>query len=227
MDEGNRLLSGYRAIKLCPGFESRPLRHPSPLSLRRRQGASGGELPVTELQCHLRPGGSDAEVLQLRRRRLLKGANFCAACGRSLRPLAIARMMEDARRALDANPNDLSARYNLALAYKLSGLDDLAVQELDRVAERQPDFADVHYELAQLYLKAGRREEAAAGSAASPGLGARAPGREEAASRDRSLAFRVALRMGIAGRTRLPQEGAGGESCPTIYGLRGGLQQGA
>jgi tetratricopeptide (TPR) repeat protein len=91
-----------------------------------------------------------------------EGANFCATCGRSLRPLAIARMMEDARRALDSNPNDLSARYNLALAYRLSGLEGLALQEFERVAEAQPDFADVHYELAQLYLKANRKEEAAA-----------------------------------------------------------------
>jgi tetratricopeptide (TPR) repeat protein len=89
-----------------------------------------------------------------------EGANFCATCGASLRPLAIGRMMEDARRALDANPDDLSARYNLALAHKLAGMDDLALQEFERVAERQPDFADVHLELAQLYLKAGRREKA-------------------------------------------------------------------
>lgn len=99
-----------------------------------------------------------------------EGANFCATCGRSLRPLAtgrmtedaLGRMIEDARRALDTNPNDLSARYNLALGYKLGGLEGLALQEFQRVAERQPDFADVHYELAQLYLKANRKEEAAA-----------------------------------------------------------------
>jgi len=91
-----------------------------------------------------------------------EGANFCATCGTSLRPLAIGRMMEDARRALDENPNDLSARYNLALAYKLGGMDDLALQEFQRVADRQADFADVHYELAQLLLKADRRGEAAA-----------------------------------------------------------------
>jgi len=89
-------------------------------------------------------------------------ANFCATCGTSLRPQAIGRMIEDARRALDSNPGDASARYNLALAYKLGGMEDLALQEFGRVAEEQPDFADVHYELGLLYLKSGRREEAIA-----------------------------------------------------------------
>ena len=42
-------------------------------------------------------------------------ANFCSKCGASLLPLAIGRMIEDARRALDTNPDDHSARYNLAL----------------------------------------------------------------------------------------------------------------
>jgi len=91
-----------------------------------------------------------------------EGAHFCANCGASLRSQAIDRMVEDARRALDANPNDLSARYNLALAYKLGGLESLALQEFQRVASAQPDFADVHYELGQLHLKAGRRDHALA-----------------------------------------------------------------
>ncbi len=86
--------------------------------------------------------------------------SFCPSCNASLRSDAITSMIEDARRALNMNPNDLAARYNLALAYKLAGMTELAVNELVRVSEAQPDFADVHYELGVLYLKTGRVEEA-------------------------------------------------------------------
>jgi len=88
-----------------------------------------------------------------------EGARFCATCGASLRSDAVSKMIEDARRALDTNPNDLFARYNLALGYKLAGMTELAAKEFQRVAEAQPDFADVHYELGQFHLKAGRKEE--------------------------------------------------------------------
>jgi Flp pilus assembly protein TadD len=69
-------------------------------------------------------------------------------------------MVDDAKQALSANPDDASARYNLAIAYKLGGMDDLALEELSRVAELQPDFVDVHYELGLLHAKSGRTEEA-------------------------------------------------------------------
>ena len=98
-----------------------------------------------------------------------EGANFCANCSAAAPRLtagtgsdAIGRMIEDARRALNTNPNDLAARYNLALACKLGGLGSLALQEFERVAAAQPDFADVHFELAQLYAKSGRKDEALA-----------------------------------------------------------------
>ena len=89
-------------------------------------------------------------------------ANFCAACGSSLRSPAIDAMIEDARRALSSNPNDASARYNLGIAYKLGGMADLALQELCRVAEMESDFGDVHYEIGVLHAKSGRAEEAIA-----------------------------------------------------------------
>jgi len=89
-------------------------------------------------------------------------ANFCAACGASLRSRAIAAMIEDARRALSSSPDDASARYNLAVAYKLSGMEDLALQEFSRVAELHPDFADAHYEMGLLHAKSGRTQEAVA-----------------------------------------------------------------
>jgi len=71
-------------------------------------------------------------------------------------------MIQDAQRALAKNPDDASARYNLAIAYKLGGMDDLAIEQLRRVAELHPDFADVHYELGVLHAKRGRKAEAIA-----------------------------------------------------------------
>jgi Flp pilus assembly protein TadD len=93
---------------------------------------------------------------------LADDANFCPKCGASVRTTAVDDMVEDARRALSQNPNDASARYNLAIAYKLGGLADLALQELARVADQQPDFADVHYEIGVLQAQAGRPKEATA-----------------------------------------------------------------
>lgn len=86
--------------------------------------------------------------------------NFCPKCGASAQSPAVAAMIHDARQTLSTNPDDVSARYNLAIAYKLGGMDDLALQELGRVAELQPDFADVHYELGLLHAKQGRKDDA-------------------------------------------------------------------
>lgn len=91
-----------------------------------------------------------------------QGANFCAHCGTSLRSQAIDRMIQDARRLLDTNPGDTAARHNLALAYKLGGMDELALQEFTRVTQLQPDFGDAHYEIGLLHAKAGRTQEAIA-----------------------------------------------------------------
>ncbi len=88
------------------------------------------------------------------------GHNFCPTCGTSVQSPAVAAMIHDARQALSTNPDDASARYNLAIAYKLGGMEDMALQELGRVAELQPDFADVHYELGLLHAKRGRKQEA-------------------------------------------------------------------
>jgi tetratricopeptide (TPR) repeat protein len=89
-----------------------------------------------------------------------EGANFCAKCGASLVSLAVSDMIRDAQRALAADPDDVSARYNLAIAYKLGGMQDLALEELSRVAQIQPDFGDAHYEIGALLARLGRREEA-------------------------------------------------------------------
>lgn len=89
-------------------------------------------------------------------------ANFCWNCGASLRAPAMEAMIEDARRALRRNPADADAHYNLALAYRMTGPEELALKEFAVVAELQPDFADPHYEIAALHAKAGRTEEALA-----------------------------------------------------------------
>jgi Flp pilus assembly protein TadD len=89
-----------------------------------------------------------------------EGHNFCPTCGTSVQSPAVAAMMHDARQSLATNPDDVSARYNLAIAYKLGGMEDMALLELGRVAELQPDFADVHYELGLLHAKRGRKQEA-------------------------------------------------------------------
>lgn len=91
-----------------------------------------------------------------------EGSNFCPRCGASMMSPAMSDMIQDARKALNADPSDTSARYNLAIAYKLGGMHDLALEELSRVAEQQPDFGDVHYEIGTLLARLGRREEAAA-----------------------------------------------------------------
>jgi len=89
-------------------------------------------------------------------------ANFCPNCGASLRAPAMEAMIDDARRALRKNPADAEAHYNLALAYRMTGPEELALKEFAVVAELQPDFADPHYEIAALHAKAGRLEEAMA-----------------------------------------------------------------
>ena len=89
-----------------------------------------------------------------------EGANFCPICGASLHSPAVAAMIQDAHRALAQDPDDANSRYNLAVAYKLAGMDDMAIEELNRVAQLQPDFSDVHYQLGLLHARQGRLEEA-------------------------------------------------------------------
>lgn len=75
---------------------------------------------------------------------------------------AIAAMIQDALKALNQKADDAAARYNLAIAYKLAGSDELAIAELTKVAQLQPDFADAFYEVGALHAKHGRRSEALA-----------------------------------------------------------------
>jgi Flp pilus assembly protein TadD len=87
-------------------------------------------------------------------------ANFCPNCGQSLQSSAVSAMIDDARQTLSSDPGDAAARYNLAIAYKLGGVDDLALEELEQVATLQPDFADAYYEMGLLHAKSGSGEKA-------------------------------------------------------------------
>jgi Flp pilus assembly protein TadD len=91
---------------------------------------------------------------------IAEGHNFCSRCGASLLSPALAAMIQDAHKALADNPGDTSARYNLAIAFKLAGMEELALEQLQQLAEAQSDFADVYYELGLLLAKHSRKEEA-------------------------------------------------------------------
>ncbi len=96
-------------------------------------------------------------------REIGSGPSFCPACGApAVASPAIAAMIQDARRALADDPGDTAARYNLAIACKLGGLDDVAIDEFERVVELQPDFGDAFYEMGSIHAKHGRTEKAIA-----------------------------------------------------------------
>jgi len=93
-----------------------------------------------------------------------QGAAFCPKCGARQEAGAefetIDRMIEDYRRRLDDKPDDADARFNLALAYKHKGLDELALAELARLRDETEGFADLEYEMAALYLRRGELDQA-------------------------------------------------------------------
>jgi tetratricopeptide (TPR) repeat protein len=92
--------------------------------------------------------------------------SFCPYCGHLVQQApeaqdtAMGRIIDEARRALDRNPNDALARYNLALGYRMTGLRELALRELMRVAEQEPEYADAFYEIGAISAEEGRRDQA-------------------------------------------------------------------
>ncbi len=61
---------------------------------------------------------------------------------------------------LEENPNDSFSRYALSLEYvKLGQLDD-ARREFETVRDNDPDYLATYYQLGQLYMKMGLRDEA-------------------------------------------------------------------
>ncbi|MEJ2199926.1 MAG: PEP-CTERM system TPR-repeat protein PrsT [Desulfuromonadaceae bacterium] len=64
--------------------------------------------------------------------------------------------------ALEKDPNYVEARYQLGLAYLISGKFDQAEKELSKVRRQAPAMQEVRLDLAQLYLATQRVDEAAA-----------------------------------------------------------------
>jgi tetratricopeptide (TPR) repeat protein len=95
---------------------------------------------------------------------LPEAAAFCPKCGArqadGVGLETIDRLIADYRRRLDDQPEDADARFNLALAYKHKGLDDLALGELERLRAQGEEFADLECEAAALYERRGDRDQA-------------------------------------------------------------------
>jgi tetratricopeptide (TPR) repeat protein len=89
---------------------------------------------------------------------LAPDANFCSGCGNRVTAgerSVFDEMIDDFRRTLEKEPDDVDARHNLALCYLRAGQDDLALIELERVRAALPDFADVYYHLAGIHHRRG------------------------------------------------------------------------
>ena len=97
-------------------------------------------------------------------------------------------MIRDFRARLEKKPDDLDARFNLALAHKLAGDFDLAREELERARARQPDSVDVLFELGKVYRRLNRPQEA---SATAEAILALDPNHEAAARMVRQLKQQV------------------------------------
>jgi tetratricopeptide (TPR) repeat protein len=90
-------------------------------------------------------------------------ASFCDGCGARVvtgERTVLDDMIDDFRRALDRDPDDVDARHNLALCYLRARQDDLALIELERVRTALPDFADAYYHLARIHHRRGDHHRA-------------------------------------------------------------------
>jgi tetratricopeptide (TPR) repeat protein len=90
-------------------------------------------------------------------------ANFCSGCGSRVATgerSVFDEMIDDFRRTLETEPDNVDARHNLALCYLRAGQDDLALIELERVRIALPDFADAYYHLARIHHRRGDDDRA-------------------------------------------------------------------
>jgi len=69
-------------------------------------------------------------------------------------------LIADYRKRLQDAPEDPDLHYNLALAYRVEGSFELAIQELLIVTHLIPDFAEAFYQLGLLYRQIGDIEKA-------------------------------------------------------------------
>lgn len=63
-------------------------------------------------------------------------------------------------KAAAANPKDVGARFDLALAYSIAGKDAEAIQEYRKVLELEPDLYEAHINFGQVLLRAQQPAEA-------------------------------------------------------------------
>jgi tetratricopeptide (TPR) repeat protein len=66
------------------------------------------------------------------------------------------------RQALQLNPNDASARFNLAALLAELGQNEEAISHFQQAIRVRPDFVEAHFELAKTLASVGRSEEAVA-----------------------------------------------------------------
>lgn len=73
-----------------------------------------------------------------------------------------AQAVQVLRPFVETHPDDIAARFNLALAYSMAGQDAEAIVEYGRLLEAKPDIFEANLNLGQLLVKAGRFSDAEA-----------------------------------------------------------------
>ncbi len=71
-----------------------------------------------------------------------------------------AATIEALSKAVAANPKDINAHFDLALAYSIAGKDTEAIPEYRKVLELEPDLYEAHINLGQVLLRDKQPAEA-------------------------------------------------------------------
>ncbi|KHE91462.1 MAG: hypothetical protein SCABRO_02783 [Candidatus Scalindua brodae] len=64
------------------------------------------------------------------------------------------------RKAIELNPDDEAAHYNLGIVYSKKRMYDEAILEYKKVIESNPNLPDVHYNLGVVYREKGMHLQA-------------------------------------------------------------------
>lgn len=145
-----------KALQLDPAASA--VRHPLGLALRRLGRDEEARQALAE---------EGAEPVSFPDPPLERIAELAVGAGAHLRRGNQALMRNDFttaaaayRRAVEAQPENVEARRNLALALSRDGRVDEAIVELQRALEDQPDSVWLHYDLGNLLMARGRPEAA-------------------------------------------------------------------